>query len=174
MSTYDSVEWKDVLVSSVFRMANTKSITQKNILPDSGEVPYVTAQSGNNGVMTYIDCPTTWLDDGNCIMIGGKTLTFSYQAKAFCSNDSHNIALYPLDGERVTEPCFLFLITALRASLSQKYTWGDSISMTSIKQDRFKIPVDVEGNPDWVYMDTYMSKIMRESELRLENLMQAL
>ncbi|KAA8820492.1 type I restriction endonuclease subunit S [Bifidobacterium rousetti] len=172
MARIDASGWKDVLVSSIFRMTNTKSIPQKNIQPDSGEVSYVTAQSGNNGVMTCIDCPTTWIDDGNCIIIGGKTLTFSYQSKAFCSNDSHNIALYPLDGECVTEPCFLFLITALRASLSRKYTWGDSISITSIKQDRFKIPIDAEGDPDWAYMDAYMSEVMQESEASLENLMQ--
>ena len=50
------------------------------MLPDSGTVAYATAQAGNNGIASYVDCPTEWLEEGNCIMVGGKMLTFSYQS----------------------------------------------------------------------------------------------
>ena len=94
MAKLDARNWMEFRIGDIFRMNNTKSIVQKDVVPDSGTVPYVTAQAGNNGVMTFIDCPPEWMDEGDCIMIGGKTLTFSYQEKAFCSNDSHNIALH--------------------------------------------------------------------------------
>lgn len=100
MAKIDTSGWKEFKLTDIFRMNNTKSIVQKDVVPDSGTVPYVTAQAWNNGVMTYIDCPAEWLDKGDCIMIGGKTLTFSYQAQAFCSNDSHNIALQLKDAGR--------------------------------------------------------------------------
>ena len=74
----DTNTWKDFKLTEIFLMNNTKCVVQKDIVPDSGSTPYVTAQRKNNGVMTYIDCPKEWLDKGNCIMIGGKTLTFSY------------------------------------------------------------------------------------------------
>ena len=144
-------------------MNNTKSIVQKDVVPDSGTIPYVTAQAWNNGVMTYIDCPAEWLDEGDCIMIGGKTLTFSYQAQAFCSNDSQNIALHLKDAEKASEMHYLFLIAALRGSLYQKYSWGDSISMKTIKNDVFQLPVDASGEPDWAYMDEYMRTIMKSA-----------
>ena len=146
---------------------------QKDIAPDSGEIPYVTAQAGNNGVMTYVECPDEWLDDGDCIMIGGKTLTFSYQAKPFCSNDSHNIALYLKDKVNASEIRYLFLIAVLRGTLYQKYSWGDSVSMKRIKDDTFMLPVDASGEPDWAYMDEYMSEVMQEAEKSLEHLSQA-
>lgn len=173
MSKIDTSKWRDFKLADIFCMNNTNSIVQKDVVPDSGTVPYVTAQAGNNGVMTYIDCPAEWLDEGNCIMIGGKTLTFSYQSKAFCSNDSHNIALHLKDGEDASEMHYLFLIAALRGSLYQKYSWGDSISMKTIKDDTFRLPVDSSGKPDWAYMDEYMSAVMKESEANLENLRQA-
>ena len=88
------VKFKEFLLTDIFEMKNTKCIVQEQIKLNSGKIPYVTAASNNNGVMTYIDCPKEWLDEGNSIMIGGKTLTFTYQEKDFCSNDSHNIALY--------------------------------------------------------------------------------
>ena len=133
MAKIDASKWKSFKLTDIFRMSNTKSIVQKDIAPDSGEIPYVTAQAGNNGVMTYVECPDEWLDDGDCIMIGGKTLTFSYQAKPFCSNDSHNIALYLKDKVNASEIRYLFLIAVLRGTLYQKYSWGDSVSMKRIK-----------------------------------------
>ena len=93
MVKIDTSQWRSFKLTDIFHMTNTKSIVQKDVVLDSGSIPYVTAQAGNNGVMSYIECPDEWLDAGGCIMIGGKTLTFSYQAKPFCSNDSHNIAL---------------------------------------------------------------------------------
>lgn len=156
----DASGWKEFKLTDIFRMNNTKSIVQKDVVPDSGTIPYVTAQAWNNGVMTYIDCPAEWLDEGDCIMIGGKTLTFSYQAQAFCSNDSHNIALHLKDAEKASEMRYLFLIAALRGSLYQKYSWGDSISMKTIKNDVFQLPVDAFGEPDWAYMDEYMRTVM--------------
>ena len=170
MAKIDTREWKKFKLTDIFRMNNTKSIIQKDIMPDSGDIPYVTAQAGDNGVLTYVDCPLEWLDEGNCIMIGGKTLTFSYQEKAFCSNDSHNIALYLKDDTEATKVYYLFLIAALRSALYQKYSWGDSISMKTIKDDTFLLPVNVEGKPDWAYMDAYMSEMMRDCEDSLDKL----
>ena len=173
MAKIDASKWKSFKLTDIFRMSNTKSIVQKDIAPDSGEIPYVTAQAGNNGVMTYVECPDEWLDDGDCIMIGGKTLTFSYQAKPFCSNDSHNIALYLKDKVNASEIRYLFLIAVLRGTLYQKYSWGDSVSMKRIKDDTFMLPVDASGEPDWAYRDEYMSEVMQEAEKSLEHLSQA-
>ena len=110
MAKLDARNWMEFRIGDIFRMNNTKSIVQKDVVPDSGTVPYVTAQAGNNGVMTFIDCPPEWMDEGDCIMIGGKTLTFSYQEKAFCSNDSHNIALHLKETDKASEARYLFLI----------------------------------------------------------------
>lgn len=172
MAKIDTTMWREFRLTDIFRMSNTRSIVQKDIVPDSGTTPYVTAQAGNNGILTYISCPDEWIDEGNCIMIGGKTLTFSYQDKPFCSNDSHNIALYLKDPENATAVRYLFLITALRRALYQKYSWGDSISMKRITEDTFWIPATIDGEPDWAYMDAYMSRIMRKTEISLDALRQ--
>lgn len=174
MKQIDTSAWKKFKLKDIFFMKNTKSIVQKKIVLNSGTIPYITAQAGNNGVLSYIDCPAEWLDDGNCIMIGGKTLTFSYQDKPFCSNDSHNIALYIRDKSKASKMRYLFLITSLRRSLYQKYSWGDSISMGKIKNDVFYLPVKEDGSPDWEYMDAFMAKIMEASESCLKNLRFAL
>ena len=67
MAKLDARNWMEFRIGDIFRMNNTKSIVQKDVVPDSGTVPYVTAQAGNNGVMTFIDCPPEWMDEGDPI-----------------------------------------------------------------------------------------------------------
>ena len=172
MAKIDANSWKEFDISEIFLMKNTKSIVQKDILIDSGNVPYVTASSENNGVMTYIECPDEWIDKGNCIMIGGKTLAFSYQKYDFCSNDSHNIALYLKNSKCADEIHYLFLMVVLKATLYQKYSWGDSISMKKIVNEKFFLPVDSKDEPDWKYMEQYMQNILNEVGSSIENLIQ--
>ena len=142
-------------------MKNTKSIMQNQIKPDSGQTPYVTASANDNGIMTYINCPNEWLEDGDCIMIGGKTLTFTYQDKNFCSNDSHNLALYNKDATKRKKLIYLFMMTSLNKRLSSKYSWGNSISMKKIKGDYFSLPVDSAGDVDYEYMEKYIAAIQK-------------
>ena len=92
------------------------------------KIPYLTAAEGNNAVSTYISCDKEWIDEGNCIFIGGKTMTITYQEKDFCSNDSHNLALYLKDTSRREKYIQCFIVSALRKTLGIKYYWGDSIS----------------------------------------------
>lgn len=172
MIKIDTNSWKEFNISEIFLMKNTKSIVQKDILIDSGNVPYVTASSENNGVMTYIECPDEWIDKGNCIMIGGKTLVFSYQKHDFCSNDSHNIALYLKNSKYADEIHYLFLMVVLKAALYQKYSWGDSISMKKIVNEKFFLPVDGKGNPDWVHMSKYMQKMLNKVGSSIGNMSQ--
>ena len=169
----DTGFWKTYRLDEIFYMRNTHSITQKDITPDSGNTPYVTASNINNGVMTYIDCPEEWKDKGHCIMIGGKTLTFSYQQHDFCSNDSHNIALYAIDSRGANELCYLFMISALRSAFSSKYSWSDSISMKKIKDEMFSLPSADDGSPDWDYMASYMRKMLKQTKVDIDLLTNA-
>jgi len=164
----DVSDWREFWLIDLFHMKNTKSITAASLIPDSGEIPYVTAQAGNNGIQMYVDCPPEWLDKGDCILIGGKTLTFSYQDQDFCSNDSHNIALYSKDDRARSLETQLFLIAALNASLAPLFSWGDSISMRRAKELTVTLPVTKDGNPDWVWMGRTMRTQIQEQEQELD------
>lgn len=171
MNKINSDQWAKFMLIELFNISNTKSITKKNVVFDSGDTPYVTASAENNGVLTHIACPKEWIDKGNCIVIGGKTLTFSYQVKDFCSNDSHNLALYMRDAGKATEIHYLFLISVLKASLRERYSWNDSISMKTIKEDYVYLPIDADGNLDWSFMSSFMEDVvLNESKKIINNL----
>ncbi|WP_346921676.1 restriction endonuclease subunit S [Glutamicibacter creatinolyticus] len=170
MDVIDTSGWKQFKLVDIFTMKNTKSITAASLVPDSGDIPYVTAQEGNNGVQMYVDCPLEWLDRGRCILIGGKTLAFSYQDRDFCSNDSHNIALYTKDEAGQSLNVQLFLISTLKASLSPLFSWGDSISMRRAKGLSVMLPATENGSPNWVLMESTMREHMKQQEGELDAL----
>jgi len=158
LENLNSCIWQKFYLTEIFKMSNTKSIVKEKIIPESGKIPYVTASAENNGVMTYINCPDEWIDKGNCIMIGGKTLTFTFQEKNFCSNDSHNIVLYAKNSaEKIL---YLFYMSALRASMQNKYSWGNSISMKKIQDDIFYLPTK-DGEIDYEFMEKFIMAVQK-------------
>lgn len=170
MTSIDTSRWGEFPLAELFEMKNTKSITARLVVPDSGSTPYVTAKEGNNGVHTYVSCPEEWLELGDCILIGGKTLAISYQADGFCSNDSHNIALYLREPEHASVEVQLFLVAVLRATFSDWFSWGDSISLKRAKELSALLPQTASGAPDWEYMKRTMRGIMSQREAALDHL----
>lgn len=160
--------FKEFKVTTLFDIVNTKSIRQSDVREqlqsNDGSIPYITASDKNNAIAAYIECPQEWIDKGNCIFIGGKTTTVTYQSQDFCSNDSHNLALYLKNEQARTEHVQLYLVSILKKAFANKYQWSNALSKTKIKAESIQLPVkqgtdDVdytEADIDWVYMDAYV------------------
>lgn len=153
----DRTHWKDYLIGDYFYAKNTGNLLTRDIDDGSGITPFVTASGVNNGVVAYIDAANYQLIKGNCILIGGKTFTLTYQKDDFVSNDSHNIVLY--SKARSNELVLLFIITVLRCSLKHKYHWGDAVTKDKLLQQHISLPANKKGEPDWNYMQSYVQSI---------------
>ncbi|MFR3056774.1 restriction endonuclease subunit S [Phocaeicola coprophilus] len=151
--------WKDFTIGDYFYAINTGNILSRDIVDGSGSTPFVTASSVNNGVAAYIDASNYEIIKGNCILIGGKTFTLTYQKNDFVSNDSHNIALYSksISNEQV----LLYIITVLNCSLKHKYNWGDAVTKDKLLAQTISLPADNKGEPDWGYMRDYIQSIQK-------------
>lgn len=95
--------------NGVFNVKNSHNILQSSIVAGSGTTPYVTAGEGNNSIYAYISYDEDQIEEGNAIMIGGKTMVVTYQAEDFFSNDSHNLVLYAKDDKLRNELIQLFI-----------------------------------------------------------------
>ncbi len=152
----------------LFTIKNTHSIL-KEWIKNSGKYPYVTAGEGNNSISAYVDFDSEQIEEGNYISIGGKTMVVTYQSEDYVSNDSHNLALYMDNPRGRTEKVQLFMVSAIKAALSYKYTWGDSISKSKIKSDTIMLPITEIGDIDFDYMEKYitsMEKVIMQKALK--------
>ena len=149
-------------IVDIFEVINTHSVLKSQIAKlSNGHVPYLTAAEGSNAVFSYISCPKEWINEGNCVFIGGKTMVVTYQEKNFCSNDSHNLALYFKEKEYRTPLIQQYFVGAISKALSKKYSWGDSISKNKIQDDIVSLPIDNESKIDFDYMEKYIKAIQK-------------
>ena len=140
LENYNTMSFGKFAVTDVFDIKNTSNILSCDITENSGETPYLCASAENNSVSSYISYNRRYIEEGNCIFIGGKTFVVSWQKEDFFSNDSHNLALY-YKGEQKDRLTQLFLATCIKKSLCYKYSWGNSISKSKIKEDYVDLPV---------------------------------
>lgn len=158
MRKIDSSKWEYYRLNELFEIKNTHSVLKRAVVENSGNVPYVTASNENNGIYSYVEYDSSLMDKGNCILIGGKTMAITYQKEDFISNDSHNLALYLKEKEYADEYIYLFLVTAISASIKHLYSWGDSISKKSIQKDGVYLPA-LNSRPDWEKMKTIILEV---------------
>lgn len=166
-----NVIYKSFDIVKVFNVVNSHNILKSDVAFGSGSIPYVTACEGNNSIVSHISYKDDAKEEGNSIMIGGKTLVITYQPKDFFSNDSHNLVLKINDVNGRTETAQLFMVAALYKSLSPKYSWGDSISKAKIQKDKVSFPVAPNGCIDFNYMETYIRAIMKQTIGKLKSAM---
>ncbi|QWS36941.1 restriction endonuclease subunit S [Lactobacillus crispatus] len=153
--------FQEFKIVDLFNVVNTHSILKSQVANlENGNAPYLTAAEGNNAVLKYINCPKEWIDEGNCVFIGGKTMVVTYQEKDFCSNDSHNLALYFKDSRYKSPLIQQYFVGSVRKALSKKYSWDDSISKAKIRSDSVRLPVvSNTKNLDFNYMEKYIRAI---------------
>jgi len=159
ITDYKDIKFEDFDIIQIFDVKNTHNILSDKIISGSGKVPYLCAGAENNSVNSYISFNEEYKEKGNCIFIGGKTFTVTYQEQDFFSNDSHNLALYEkgIDANKLQQ---LYIATCVKRSLSHKYTWGDSVSKTKIKTDKINLPAK-DGKPDYETMETLLSAVQK-------------
>jgi len=150
------LKWGKFKIVDLFDVKNTHCIMSRDIVKNSGIIPYLTASRENNAVGSYISFDENLIDEGNSIFIGGKTFVVTYQKNNYFSNDSHNLSLCLKNNNYRTEAVQLFLVTSIYNGLKNKYSWGDSISYKKIQKDIIMLPMTDEKTPDFDYMEAYI------------------
>lgn len=128
-----------------------------------GDIPFITAGFDNQGVAQYIgNDRSTYMDPitvdmfGNCFFHKGK-----------CAGDD-NVYFFVSDG--ISELRKMFIASCIHAKTSKLFAYAEQFRQTQADALDVALPVDTSGEPDWAYMDEYMSAVMRESEASLESL----
>ena len=124
----------------------------------------------NNGCTSLVG-NTENMHPANTITVcynGSVGETF-YQDEPFLASDDVNV-LYPKFN--MNRNIALFIAPLIKA-ISARYNYVDKWKQDVMVADEIMLPVDINGEPDWAYMDEYMSEIVKESEVNLASLMKA-
>lgn len=165
----DTTSWQGFKIGDFFDIRPTK--TYKGLaaddLNDGGRTPFVVNSSVNNGIGGFSTLPPT--EEGNKITFSDTTdgNTFFYQPSPFIGF-SHVQGMYANDKHHWTQEELLFLATILTFDSVGRYNYGRKMTRETIKSRDVLLPVALDGEPDWQYMQDFI-KSLNHKPLTTEN-----
>ncbi len=156
MVKLDTSEWGEFVIKDLFSVKRPAARSQSDYM--EGKVPFVASGNYNNGVLKYLEPKEKEeLDKGNCITVSPIDGSAFYQKEDFLGRGgagSSIIMLYNPD-LNLYNGCF---IAAVIRAVCSRYAYSDMGSKDSIGAEKIKLPMDGNGNPDFLYMEAYMKK----------------
>ena len=175
MKIIDISKWGDFVVGSMFDIHPTANYDMTNsVLYNGGENPVIVNSKYNNGVGGYTTKETT--EKGNMITFSDTVdaNTIFYQPNPFVGYP-HVQGLYPIGQYQYcwNKTRLMFFATVFRKmALTKGYDYGHKFRRDAAKKFIIKLPIDENGDPDWNYMDSFISKKLLEAEQKINDLMQ--
>lgn len=178
----DTSNWKDYVVGELFYKLDlkckkeqfSKALDCSEIPTAEFSLPLTNAKHFNNGIQFY-GRPEDWESAEMTIDIvsNGAIATGDVYAQPQRTGvlwDSYLIkCVYEIKSEYVLQ----FMACVIERCVKQFFAWNDKCTWDRVKERTIKLPSTSDGKPDWVFMDSYMKRIMKESEEILENLRRA-
>lgn len=150
---FDISQWKEFKLGDLFKIQSCKCSNASELL-DGDDLFYIGAKKSNNGVMKRVAFDSSMVSKGNCIVFicdgQGSVGYTNYLDEDFIGSTTLSVGYHP----KLNKYTGLFLVTILdlerpKFSFGRKYR--KTLSKTSIK-----LPVDIDGNPDWAFMESFI------------------
>lgn len=154
-------DWKEFFVAEIFKnIERGKRLTKAN--QQHGNIPYVSSTAQNNGIDNFISNACNVRKYENCLSLAnsGSVGACFYEPFEFIASD-HVTAL---KGE-YSKYTYLFIACMLNR-LSGKYNFNREINDKRIKREKIYLPITLDGNPDYKYMEDYMKYLEQKKTLQ--------
>lgn len=153
-------------IFSVQRCVNLKSE-----LCTPGNIHYVTRTALNNGVQNLCG-NNDYINDGNCIIIGGESAVAFYQNEPFVTGNN----ITALRNEKMSELSGLYIVSVLN-KFTPLYSYSKAWNTKRIRKTIISLPVIESSDPhhvytpddiDWAYMEDHIRRLEEDHIRRLE------
>ena len=150
----DVSSWKSYRLGDLFAFQKGKRLTKSDMVP--GNVNFLGAIDGNNGVREKIDTEETW--EGNCITVNynGSVGEAFFQEEPFWASDDVNV-LYAR-GWNLNKYTALFLCTIIRQE-RYRFSYGRKWTLEKMQDSHIKLPATTDGTPDFAFMERYIKSL---------------
>lgn len=125
-----------------------------------GAIPLVSTSNTNNGIMSYTDLKPTF--NFNSITIGKIGVSTFYQDHNFVA--SPDVTILIPKSNFLNKYNGLFIKTIIEQE-KNKWSYGRQIRLGDSKKLLVRLPVNQQGNPDWLFMEEYIKSLSYSSNL---------
>lgn len=128
-----------------------------------GDIPFITAGSENRGLKQYIATDRTVYSNPITVDMFGNCF---YQPYVCCGDDN----VYFFVNDQISYLSKMFIATSVNSQTVYKYSYREQFRQTDADSLTVKLPVTASGNPDWDYMEIYMSQMMDKAYVMTDSL----
>ncbi|MCL2082321.1 MAG: restriction endonuclease subunit S [Oscillospiraceae bacterium] len=156
----DIKEWGEFLLGDLFRIKRGNRIIKNEDYFESSDESHcykvITASAMNNGVDGYFD---RWNCSAGTLVCGGEAagMFATYQPDRCWVLDSSRIFV-PLEGVKINVYVGMFLSAVFRKN-QYRFSYGRKANPDKIEKLIVKLPVTLQGTPDWHYMEQYIKSL---------------
>lgn len=147
--------WKEFKIKDFLSRVKIKSISSKMKCFSDGNIIVIGNSSENNGIIKKKQIEKfEYLHESNTLSYGAKGGKFFYQEQIWASTD--HVHMFKM--EKLNKYNALFICAILNKLIEHKGGWSSSLE-SSILEEKIKLPIDNNGNPDLKFMEEYIKHI---------------
>ena len=165
----DTTNWKDFILEDLFELVNSKAYHIKDIteVQDSNGLVYVTRSKFNNGLKCRVERkPDYIINPPGTISFGAENADFFYQTEEYITGNK----MYYIDTRTISELSALYFKVILEVTFTKNFSFSDGMIPARIRREIVKLPAISKKQPDWDYMESYMSQVLEKSEYIISTL----
>ena len=148
-------KWKEFAISEIFpKIVKPVVYHTREVHQDFNGIPYIVRSKFNNGIKYRVTRPQGRVNPPNVISFGAENATFFYQKEEWISGRD----IYFIDTRDIDEYACLFIVTCLQ-KIAAKYSYNYGLFPELLKKEKIKLPIDKEGNPDFMQMSGRMKAL---------------
>ena len=155
ISSLKDKKWKEFFIEDIFFIKSGKRLVKEQMI--FGDIPFIGASTLNNGVTNYISQKNSSFDR-NVLGVnynGSVGEAFYHPYGCIFSDDVKRFHMLNYNDNRFL---LLFLATIIKHQ-KEKFNYGYKFNETRMLRQKILLPVNTNGDPDYIYMEKYIKNI---------------
>ena len=168
MARIDTTNWGTFKVGEVVNKINLKC-KKKNfhkvfdvslVRTPEFNLPLVNAKHYNNGIMYYgRECDFEYAKMAIDIVQNGASAVGDVYAQPQKTGVLEDAYLVKPIFENISVQALFYLSTVIEKCVKQYFSYDEKCTWDKVKNKEIRLPVDLLGNPDWKFMETYIKEL---------------
>jgi putative S-cspCI len=167
-------DWKEFKIEDLFELVKLNKLNPEDSRKfrtleetEKNTIPAIVAKKGNNGVMYYVAKEDYETTSNKLVIIGdgavASGLVYYHESEFTILHNAYAIDIK--DKGEYSRYIFLFLKTIIQTMIYHQYGYEEKPTWNKVKLNTIYIPVNINGEPDWEYMERYVKQLYtRERE----------
>ncbi len=168
------VRFKEFKIEDIFNWQPQKEIDPLKIpdltVANDEKYPFCGQATINNGIISYLSLTEKVLNNPEgkpTILIHSNNQNVVYLETPFYLKDGHG-ATSVLQSDFLNEKIALFIITSIKKVITKKFSYNEKATKIALKNTYIKLPINENDEPDYEYMENYVSELEEERISELE------